>query len=139
MAIKGWLADTSAIVRIDFSPDSDEWKRRIRRGLLHIAAITRLELGFSARSSSQLQFSFSRPPINLLLVEYATEIIEDRAFEVLGLLAQRGHHRAPSPADLILAATAELNNLTILHVDKDFERIAAITGQPIERLRLESD
>jgi predicted nucleic acid-binding protein len=74
-----------------------------------------------------------------MIVEYATPQIEDRAFEVLELLARRGQHRAPSPADLILAATAELNDLTILHVDKDFELIAAVTGQPTERLRLNSD
>jgi predicted nucleic acid-binding protein len=72
-------------------------------------------------------------------VIYANREIENRAFDVLGLLAQRGQHRAPSIADLILAATAELNNFTILHVDKDFELIQAVTGQPTERLRPASE
>jgi len=67
-------------------------------------------------------------------VEYLTPAIEDRAVEVLTLLADRGRHRAPSIPDLIIAATAELAGLIVLHLDKDFEVIADITGQPIERL-----
>ena len=67
-------------------------------------------------------------------VEYQTPAIEDRAVEVRTLLADRGQHRTPSIPDLIIAATAELAGLTILHLDKDFEVIAAITGQPLERL-----
>ena len=51
-------------------------------------------------------------------------------------LAARGHHRAPSIPDLLIAATAELVELTVLHVDKDFELIAELTGQPTERLEL---
>jgi predicted nucleic acid-binding protein len=69
-------------------------------------------------------------------VEYQTPAIEDRAAEVLTLLADRGQHRAPSIPDLIIAATAELAGLTTLHLDKDFEIIAAITGQPLERLNI---
>ena len=49
-------------------------------------------------------------------------------------LADRGHHRAPSVPDLIVAATAELAGLTVLHLDKDFELIAGVTGQNLERL-----
>jgi hypothetical protein len=52
---------------------------------------------------------------------------------VLALLAGRGQHRAPSIPDLIMAATAELAGLTVLHLDKDFEVIADVTGQPVER------
>ncbi len=50
------------------------------------------------------------------------------------LLADRGQHRTPSIPDLIVAATAELAGLTVLHVDEDFEVIADVTGQPVERL-----
>jgi predicted nucleic acid-binding protein len=50
------------------------------------------------------------------------------------LLADRGRHRAPSVPDLIVAATAELAGLTVLHLDKDFDLIAEVTGQPTERL-----
>jgi Ribbon-helix-helix protein, copG family len=53
----------------------------------------------------------------------------------LAMLADRGQHRAPSLPDLIIAATAELAGLTVLHLDKDFEISADITGQATERLR----
>jgi len=64
-------------------------------------------------------------------VEHLTPAIEDRAVEVLTLLA----HRGPSIPDLLIAATAELAGLTVLHLDKDFEVIGDITGQPVERLK----
>ena len=69
-------------------------------------------------------------------VEYLTPMIGDRAVAVQSALAERGQHRAPSIPDLLIAATAELADLTVLHVDKDFELIAALTGQPVERLEL---
>lgn len=67
-------------------------------------------------------------------VEHLTPGIDDRAVEILTFLADR-QHRAPFIPDLIIATTAELAGLTILHVDKDFEVIADLTGQPVERLR----
>ncbi len=69
-------------------------------------------------------------------VEYFTPAIEDRAVQVLAALADRGQHRAPSIPDLLVAAVAEHAGLTVLHLDKDFELIADITRQPIERLAL---
>jgi predicted nucleic acid-binding protein len=41
----------------------------------------------------------------------------------------------PSIPDLLIAATAELSGRTVLHLDKDFELIADVTGQPVQRLR----
>ncbi len=61
--------------------------------------------------------------------------MEARAVEVQGLLADQSHHRAAKVPDLVIAAIAELANLTVLHVDKDFDLIAAITGQSVNRLR----
>ena len=70
-------------------------------------------------------------------IEHLTPAAEDRALEVQLALADRGHHRGPSIPDLLIAATAELSRLTVLHVDRDFEMIAEITGQPHERLSVE--
>jgi len=67
-------------------------------------------------------------------VEYLTPAIENRAVEVQLLLADTGHHRGPSIPDLLIAATAEKAGLTVLAVDKDFDLIASITGQPVETL-----
>lgn len=70
----------------------------------------------------------------MLRIEYLTPTIEDRAFEVQMLLADRGTHRAPSIPDILIAATAEKAGLTVLAVDKDFDLIADITGQAVETL-----
>ena len=131
-----WLIDKSALVRLAGSTDAAQWAARIERGLVRIATVTRLEVGYSARSGPDLRADLRRPPIAAMPVEYQTPAIEDRAVEVLTLLADRGQHRAPSIPDLIIAATAELAGLTVLHLDKDFEIIASITGQPLERLNI---
>lgn len=68
--------------------------------------------------------------------EFLTPAIESRALDVQQALADRGQHRGPSIPDLLIAATAELAALTVIHLDKDFETIAALTGQPVERLRV---
>ena len=75
------------------------------------------------------------PPTVNLLIEYLTPAVEDRAVELQGLLADRGQHRAPSIPDLLIAATAEVTGMTVVHVDKDFELVASLTGQALERLR----
>ena len=131
-----WLADKSALVRLGASPDAVEWAARIERGLVRITTVTRLEVGYSARSGPDLRTALQQPPLSSMPVEYLTPAIEDRAVEVLTLLADRGQHRAPSVPDLINAATAELTGLTLLHVDKDFDVIAEITGQPVEHLNI---
>jgi predicted nucleic acid-binding protein len=131
-----WLIDKSALVRLAASPDAAEWASRIERGLVRIANLTRLEVANSARSAADLRTGLRHPPLSAMPVEYLTPPIEDRAVEVLALLADRGHLRAPSIPDLIIAAVAELAGLTVLHLDKDFEIIADITGQPVERLQV---
>lgn len=131
-----WLIDKSALVRLAASPDAAEWAARIERGLVRITTVTRLETGYSARSGPDLRAGLQQPPLSSMPVEYLTPAIEDRAVEVLTLLADRGQHRALSIPDLIIAATAELTGLTVLHLDKDFEVIAHITGQPVERLTM---
>jgi predicted nucleic acid-binding protein len=132
--VSPWLIDKSALVRLAASPDAAEWAGRVERGLVRIATVTRLQVGYSARSGPELRAGLRQPPLSSMPVEYLTPAIEDRAVEILALLADRGQHRAPSIPDLIIAATAELAGLTVLHLDKDFEVIAAVTGQPVERL-----
>jgi predicted nucleic acid-binding protein len=133
--VTSWLIDKSALVRLAGSPDAAEWAGRIERGLVRIATVTRLEVGYSARSGPELRAGLRRPPLASMPVEYLTPAIEDRAVEILALLADRGQHRAPSLPDVIIAAIAELAGLTVLHLDKDFDIIVEITGQPAERLR----
>lgn len=129
-----WLIDKSAIGRLHRAVDSDAWAERIERGLVRISTVTRLEIGFSARSGDDHRAVFAEPPIASMPIEYLTPMIEDRALAIQSTLAERGQHRAPSIPDVLIAATAELAELTVLHIDKDFELIAAFTGQPHERL-----
>jgi predicted nucleic acid-binding protein len=138
LAVTAWLADKSALARLADSADASEWAARIERGLVRISTVTRLEIGYSARSGDDLRSRATRPPMSSMPVEYLTPAIEDRAVEVQQLLADRGQHRAPSIPDLIIAATAELAGLAVLHIDKDFDLIAALTGQPVERLVMPS-
>jgi predicted nucleic acid-binding protein len=55
-----------------------------------------------------------------------------RAIDVYRELAHQGgaHQRSVGHADLLIAAAAESAGVELLHYDEDFERIAAITGQP---------
>lgn len=129
-----WLIVKSALGWLGASPDAPAWASRIERGLVRITTVTRLEVGYSARSGADLRDGLSQPPVSAMPVEYLTPAIEDRALEVLTLLADRGQHRAPSVPDLMIAATAELAGLTLLHCDKDFDLIASITGQTAEWL-----
>lgn len=131
-----WLIDTSALIWLSRSPHADRWAERIEAGAVRIAAVTRLELGYSARSGTDLRTAVRRPPLAAMPLEYQTPAIEDRALDVQMRLADQGHHRAPSVPDLIVAATAELAGLTVLHVDKDFDLIADVTGQKLERLAI---
>ncbi|MFD7918747.1 PIN domain-containing protein [Streptomyces sp. NPDC059740] len=55
-----------------------------------------------------------------------------RALGVQRHALNAGFHRALSLPDLLVAAAAELNRLTVLHYDGDFDMIAALTGQPTE-------
>jgi hypothetical protein len=129
-----WLIDKSAFSRLHLASDAADWVNRIDRGLVRISTLTRLEVGYSARSAPDHRALLAEHPIASMPVEYLTPRIEDRAVELQTLLAERGLHRAPSVPDLLIAATAELAELTVLHVDKDFELIADVTGLRIERL-----
>jgi predicted nucleic acid-binding protein len=132
--VNGWLIDKSALVRLGASRDAEHWAGRIQRGLVRISTLTRLEVGYSARSAEDLRANVGRSPLAAMPTEYLTPAMEDRALVVQLTLAERGHHRAPSVPDLLIAATAELANLTVLHLDKDFELVAEVTGQRLERL-----
>jgi predicted nucleic acid-binding protein len=138
VAVTSWLVDKSAYVRMQTGQAADiaEWSARIERGLVHLSTVTRLELGFSARSGEVGREAFGVPPLSLMPIQHLTPAMEDRAFEVQMLLADRGRHRAPSIPDLLIAATAEKAVLTVIAVDKDFDLIAEITGQPVETLAL---
>ena len=132
-----WLIDKSAYARLGRGPDGQVWADRIDRGLVRITTLTRLELGYSARTAADWRAELDVPPLAVMPVQYLTPAIEDRAVEVQILLADRGRHRAPSIPDLMVAATAELASLIVLHFDSDFDLINEVTDQPVERLAVD--
>lgn len=86
------------------------------------------KLGIRRSPADAAWRQFAETPLAAMPVEYLTPRIEDRALEIQILLADRGLHRGPSIPDLLIAATAELAGLTVLHFDKDFDTIASVTG-----------
>ena len=77
-----WLVDKSALVRLGSAPNADEWANRINRGLVHIATVTLLEVGFSARTAEEHRLALQHPPVAAMPVENATPAIERRAVAV---------------------------------------------------------
>ena len=136
MEVAGWLIDKSALVRLAHSADAANWAERIANGRVHITSVTRLEVGYSARSGDDLRSATRQSPLSKMPLVYLTPAIEDRANAVQQALADQGHHRGPAIPDLLIAAAGELADLVVLHLDKDYELIAAVTGQAVERLKL---
>jgi predicted nucleic acid-binding protein len=69
VAVTDWLIDKSALVRLADSPDAAEWAARIERGLVRITTVTRLEIGYSARSEVDARSMFTTPPVSAMPVE----------------------------------------------------------------------
>ena len=136
MELENWLIDKSALVRLSDSPQRKLWAEGINSGSVHLSTMTRLEVGYSARSSQDLESAFASPPLAKMPIEGVTPAIEELAWQTLRQLARRGQHRAPSIPDLLIAATAQLCGLIVLHNDKDFELIGKATGQKVEKLKL---
>jgi predicted nucleic acid-binding protein len=128
--MSSFLLDKSAFARMRNPRIAAALGPRLVSGACAVTGIGMLEILFSSTAAAahrkQLDMLEGLPRVAV------TEKIVDRALEVQVLMHDRGTHRAPSPADLILAACAEANSLTVLHYDKDFDLIADVTGQPME-------
>ena len=124
-----FLIDTSALARL-MRPGAESygWDQAVAAGLIAVCPITELEFFFSARSAKDREET-----IRDLREAFGWVPVHDRAYarawEVQGELTARGQHRAAGPVDLVVAATAELFGLTLLHHDRDFATIAGVTGQ----------
>jgi predicted nucleic acid-binding protein len=127
-----FLIDTSALARF-LAKDAERygWDQAAAAGLLATCPITELEFFYSARSAADrsrgvedLRTLFGWVPVD--------DRAYDRAWQVQAMLTERGWHRSAGPVDLVVAATAELQGLTLLHRDRDFECVAAVTGQPLQ-------
>lgn len=132
MTAAHFLIDTSALSPLmRENTESFGWDRAAEAGLIAVCPITELEILYGARSIAdrkrvveQLQSLFGWVPIDDRAYHRASDIQDE--------LTRRGQHRSAGPADLLVAATAELQGLTLLHHDHDFGCIAGVTGQAVQ-------
>jgi predicted nucleic acid-binding protein len=126
-----FLIDTSALARM-MRPGGESfgWDQAVAAGLVAVCPVTELEFFYSARSAADradliedIRAAFNWVPVH--------DRAFSRAWEVQGDLTAKGEHRSAGPVDLVVAATAELHGLTLLHHDHDFATIAAVTGQAV--------
>lgn len=126
-----WLVDKSVLARLHRSPVADVVLPRLHAGQIGVSVLTELEIGYSARSSADYRSQRSDVLDHLLPVLLPPRA-EQRAREVQAELVARGQHRAVAVPDLLIAATAEIEGLTVLHYDADFDLVAAVTDQPAQ-------
>lgn len=126
-----WLVDKSVLARLSQPQVNAAVWPRIRAGLVGVSICTELEMGYSARSAADYDETRLKL-VNELLTVGLSYRAEARAREVQVRLIARGQQRALSVPDLLIAATAEVEGITVLHYDADFDLIAEITGQPVE-------
>lgn len=126
--IRPFLANKSALEQRRHSDDARGLiTLLLADGLLASCHIVALEVLYSARNRAD--YARLAAGIEALPWLAVDEAAMDRAMEVQHLLARKGQHRVPLP-DLVIAATAEVHEATVLHYDHDFDVIAAVTGQP---------
>lgn len=131
MTAAQFLIDTSALARfMRQGAESLGWDQAATAGLIAVCPVIELEFFFSARSAAdrahglqEIRSIFGWVPIHDRAFSRALEVQDD--------LTGKGQHRSAGPVDLVVAATAELHGLTLLHHDRDFELIARITGQAL--------
>ncbi len=125
------LADTSAWHHSGHKVVIDEWSRLLDADQIATTPPVRLEVLFSARSAADYTALYEE--LDALHQVPCGEPAFERAMQVQRALAEQHalHHRSVKIPDLLIAAAAELAGVTIWHYDEDYERIAAITGQPI--------
>ncbi|HEY1988812.1 MAG TPA: PIN domain nuclease [Acidimicrobiales bacterium] len=126
-----YLADKSSLTRSDTRPEVREViEPLILAGRIATCGIVDLELLYSApspaiyRELAGVLRAMPRVPVADAAVE--------RALEVQARLATHSQHRSVPLPDLLVAACAETAGLIVLHYDVDYERIATLTGQPVQ-------
>ncbi|MFD6323076.1 PIN domain nuclease [Streptomyces sp. NPDC058442] len=125
-----YLIDKSALARWTKPGVRKVLKPLHERYLLAVCQPTEYEMIHSARDSSEA----TRISTWLRAFDYlhSTDDAFIRVLEVQRHALNAGFHRALSLPDLLIAATAELNRLTVLHYDGDFDMISSLTSQPTE-------
>lgn len=123
------LLDSSVLTRLHSAAVREAIEPAAARGEIARAGISDLEIGYSARNAGEWDRLAEALGV-FELVETSADHLR-RARQVQRLLAAR-HQRGRKVPDLLIAAAAEVGDLTVLHYDADFDLIAAVTGQRCE-------
>lgn len=123
------LVDTSVLTRLRHPTIRGVVEPQADAGQLARAAISDLEIGYSARSAQEWDRLMNALEF-LELVETTAAHVQ-RARQVQRMLATK-HRRGRKVPDLLIAAAAESSGLVVLHYDADFDRIAGVTSQGCE-------
>jgi predicted nucleic acid-binding protein len=122
-----YLIDTSAWARIRLPAVRNRLTLILQEGAAATCLPLDLEDGRSARTfrdAVSIRDLRSRVMTDLPI----TGTVATRSRDLQLALSQRGHHRAASPVDLIVAATAAQYGATVLHYDRDFDLIQGVGG-----------
>jgi predicted nucleic acid-binding protein len=120
-----YLADTSAAWRLLRQQIGEPWSRYAAQGLIALCPPVEAELMVSVRSEAAYEPFFGR----LRRTFGWCPSPDDPWRRVLAIqrdLITLGHHRGPSPMDIVIALTAQDRQLTLLHADADFGSIAKV-------------
>jgi hypothetical protein len=131
LAIARFLADKSALARLVHEPVAARLGPLIQAGLVATCAVVELEVLFSTRSHDEYERVRADRRDGYEWLPMPDEIW-DRALDVQRQLSQRGQLRAVKIPDLLVAATAERQGVSVVHYDADFDLVSAVTGQPTE-------
>jgi predicted nucleic acid-binding protein len=127
-----YLVDTSALVRLFRDPQvRARWQQQVTAGLLSVCPVTELELLYAAKSTAHRAEIVTEIDGTFCWTPMPDEVFT-RASQVQAELTQRGLHRSAGTVELLVAATAQLHGLILLHYDRDFDQMAGVTGQQVE-------
>jgi hypothetical protein len=126
-----YLIDTSGLFRILQSELRKAWSDHLAAGVIATCPVVELEFLFSARSLAD-RLEKQQLLRDLLAWVPMPDRAYERAAEIQQMLTEAGTHRSAGPVDLLIAATAERERLTVLCDDRDYQTIARVTGQPVK-------
>ena len=130
-AVASYLADTSALARLRRQQVAAVLGPLIEAGLIATCGVIEFELGWATRTTAEFDQLRADRDVGY---EWLATHDEDwrRALEVQGALWRTGQVRAVGFPDLLIAAVAERERVTVLHYDADYDLIAHVTGQPVQ-------
>ena len=131
MAVATYLADKSALARLDEPAVAARLGPLIETAMVATCAVIELEILYSTRSHDQYETVAADRRAGYEWLPMPDEVW-DRALQIQLQLSAAGKLRSVGIPDLLIAATAERHGATILHYDRDFDIIHDITGQPVE-------